>query len=83
MPEISATFSNSYGESRRWVIADIARDPNSPPILFDGYLEPDQSTQALALYSSDGIYGKVQYARSDGAWTIADNITDQSVVSME
>ena len=83
MADISATFSNDYGESRRFVIVDIGRDPNNPPGIFDGYLEPGQSTQSLTLYSADGIYGKVSYQRSDGAITVVDNISDNSAVSME
>ena len=83
MADISATFRNDYSESRRFVIVDTGRDPNSPPVIFDGYLEPGQSTQTLTLYSSDGVYGKVSYQRSDGAVTVVDNITDGSVVSME
>jgi hypothetical protein len=81
MPDISATFRNDYGASRRFVIIDTGRDPNSPPVIFDGYLEPGQST-ALTLYS-DGWHGNVSYQRSDGAVNIVDNITDGSVVSME
>jgi hypothetical protein len=83
MSDISATFKNNYSESRHWVIQDQGRDPNSPPTIFDGYLEPDQSTSTLALYSSDGVYGRAAYQRSDGAVTIADSITDGSEVSME
>jgi hypothetical protein len=82
MADINATFRNDYSESRRFVIVDTARDLNSPPVIFDGYLEPGQSTAALTLYSADEIYGKVSYQRSDGAVTIVDNITDNSVVSM-
>jgi len=83
MAQISATFKNSYGDSRRWVIWDIGRDPNSPPVIFDGYLDPDQSTAALALYSADGVYGNATYQRSDGAATNVDTITDGSEVDME
>ncbi len=83
MAEITATFTNSYGESRQWVIVDTGRDPNSPPTIFNGYLAPDQSTDPLTLYSSDGVYGQVTYQRSDGAATVADSITDGSNVSME
>ena len=83
MAQISATFKNSYGDSRRWVVWDVGRDPNSPPVIFDGYLDPDQSTAALNLYSSDGIYGHALYQRSDGAATNADSITDGSEVAME
>ncbi len=83
MPTINATFSNDYGQSRRWTILDTARDPNSPPVLFDDYLDPGATTAPLALYSGDGIYGQVLYQRRDGAPTTAASITDGSVVSME
>ncbi len=82
MPNIRASFRNNYGESRRWLIWDIARDPNSPPVIFDGYLEPDQSTDWLTLYSSDGIYGRVTYQRSDGAPTTPMDISDGDTVNM-
>jgi hypothetical protein len=83
MASINAVFSNDYGESRRWVIVDSGRDPNSPPILFDDYLDPGQITQSLQLYSADGIYGQATYQRSDGAPTVADNVTNGATVSME
>jgi hypothetical protein len=83
MASINAVFSNDYGESRRWVIVDSGRDPIDPPILFSDYLDPDQTTQSLQLYSADGVYGQVTYQRSDGAATVADNITDGATVSME
>ena len=83
MANITATFRNTYGESRRWVIWDTGRDPNSPPIIFDGYLDPDGATNPLAIYSADGIYGTVQYQRSDGARTVQDSITDGSEVRMD
>jgi hypothetical protein len=47
------------------------------------YLEPNQVTNPLSLYSDDGIYGEVTYQRSDGAPTVVDSITDGSQVSME
>lgn len=83
MASVKAVFRNTYGESRRWVIWDIGRDPNSPPVVFDGYLDPDAATDPLEIYSADGIYGKTQYQRSDGAATIEDNITDGSEVRMQ
>jgi hypothetical protein len=83
MASIRATFRNTYGESRRWVIWDTARDPNSPPIVFDGYLDADGTTNALEIYSADGVYGRVLCQRSDGAPTVEDNITDGSEVRME
>lgn len=83
MADISAIFSNDYGESRRWVIVDSGRDPNSPPVIFDGYLDPGQTTDSLQLYSADGIYGQATYQRSDGAPTVVDDITEGTTVSMQ
>jgi hypothetical protein len=80
---ISASFSNGYSSSRRFVIADTGIDPNSPLTIFDGYLDINQTTDPLALYSSDGIYGQAAYQRSDGAVTIVADITDGSTVAME
>ena len=59
MPDISATFTNKYGESRKWVILDLGRDKNAPPVIFNDYLDADQSTPALTVYS-DGWHGTVQ-----------------------
>ena len=83
MATIGATFRNDYGSSRQWVIWDVGRDPNSPPVIFNNYLEPGQSTDLLSLYSSDGVYAAALYQRSDGAPTNVDSITDNSQVSME
>lgn len=83
MPDISASFRNDYSESRHYSVVDTGRDPNSPPVIFDGYLEPGQITQSVAVYSEDGVYGKISYQRSDGAVTVVDDVTDNSVVSME
>jgi hypothetical protein len=82
MSEISATFKNNYSESRHWVIVDSGRDPNSPPVIFDGYLAPNEVTSPLSLFSDDGIYGKVFYQRSDGPQQVVDSITEGSQVSM-
>lgn len=82
MAEISATFTNNYGESRQWAIWDTGIDPNSPKLLFNDYLAPGAST-AQNLYSADGIYGSARYQRSDGAAQVVDSITDGSQVSME
>jgi len=77
---ISATFTNNSGSSRKWVILDIGRDPNAPPVLFDDYLDPGQATQALSLYSDiDGA--KALYQRSDGAPTNV-NVSDGDNVQM-
>ena len=83
MPELNATFKNSYGESRHWLIVDQARDPNAPPTLFDGYLEPNEVTASTVIYSADGVYGRIAYQRSDGPPTIVDSVTDGTEVSME
>ena len=81
MADIWATFENGYGESRRYVIVDQGRDPNSPPVIFDGYLDPDAKTDWLALYA-DGSYGRVVYQRSDGGQQVVDSITNESNVRM-
>lgn len=81
MPDISATFTNKYGESRKWVILDLGRDKNAPPVIFNDYLDADQSTPALTMYS-DGWHGTVQYQRSDGSPTNVD-VSDGNNVSME
>jgi hypothetical protein len=79
MTDIAASFQNDYGESRRYVIVDRGRDPNSPPVIFNDYLDAGQATQPLALHSS----GQVIYQRSDGAPTNIDSISDGDVISME
>jgi len=71
------------GDSRAWVIKDYGIDPNAPRVIFSDYLGPDDATAALGLYSSDGVYGKASYQRSDGAETMVDDITDGSEVRME
>jgi hypothetical protein len=83
MANIRAVFRNTYSESRRWVIVDTGRDPNSPPTIYDGYLDPDGTTDPLDIYSGDGIYGQVQYQRADGAPTVEANIVDGSEVRMQ
>ena len=83
MASISASFCNNFGDSRLYVIVDAKRDPNAPPEIFRGYLEPNQSTDVLSLYSGDDSWGQVIYQRSDGAPTVVDTITDGSTVSME
>ena len=72
MAEITGTFRNTCGASRRWVIFDLDRDPNSPPIVFNDFLDADQSTDPLTLHSGDGLFGRIQYQRSDGAPQMAD-----------
>jgi anti-sigma regulatory factor (Ser/Thr protein kinase) len=83
MGQVNATFKNNYGDSRAWVIKDYGIDPNAPRVIFSDYLGPDDATAALGLYSSDGVYGKASYQRSDGAETMVDDITDGSEVRME
>jgi len=83
MPTITATFRSNYSESRKWVIVDAGRDPNAPPVIFDGYLEPDQTTAAISIYSADGVYGVVNYQRSDGPIQVVDDVTDGADVRMD
>ena len=83
MSDISATFKSNYSESRHWSIVDQGRDPNLPPVIFDGYLAPNEVTSPLTIYSEDGIYGKIAYQRSDGAVQIVDTVTDGSEVPMD
>lgn len=82
MANIYAQFKNNYSESRKWVIIDLGRDPNAPPVVFNDYLDPNGVTDALQIYSSDGTWGKVQYQRSDGPAQVVDDVTDGSTVSM-
>jgi hypothetical protein len=81
MPDIQASFKSDYSESRRWVILDTGRDPNSPPTIFDGYLEPNQVTDPLTVYS-DGSSGTIAYQRSDGALQTGVSVSDGSQISM-
>jgi hypothetical protein len=81
MAQISATFQSDYSESRRWVIQDIGIDQNSPLVIFDGYLGPNDVTQSLSLYSSDGLRGLALYQRSDGAPNRVD-VSDGDQVKM-
>ncbi len=81
MPDITATFVNDYGQSRKWVVLDIGRDPNAPPVIFNDYLDVGQSTGALTVYS-DGYHGQAQYQRSDGPLTNID-VNDGDTISME
>jgi hypothetical protein len=78
MSEVSATFKSNYSESRHWSTSDQGRDPNAPPIIFDGYLAPSELTPQLSIYSSDGIYGEVAYQRSDGLLQVGIPVTDGS-----
>jgi hypothetical protein len=79
---INADFENTYGENRHFVILDTGIDPNSPRQVFSNYLEPGGRTGNLQLWASDEIYGRALYQRSDGAPTVADNITEGTVVRM-
>lgn len=80
MATISSTFVNGYSESRKWIILDLGRDPFAPPVLFNDYLDPDQSTPPLTLYT-DGFQGRAQYQRSDGAPTNVD-VSDGDSIRM-
>lgn len=81
MPDITATFVNNSGQSRKWIVLDIGRDPNAPQVIFNDYLDVDQSTGALTLYS-DAFHGQAQYQRSDGPPTNID-VRDGDTVSMD
>jgi hypothetical protein len=83
MGTVNASFCNGYGDSRLFVIWDLKRDPNYPPEVFRGYLDPSQCTDSLSLYTGDDMWGKVAYQRSDGAQTIVDTVTEGSTVNME
>ena len=72
MPNIAATFRNDCGQSRRWMIVDLGRDPNSPPIIFNDFLDKDESTQELRVFSDDEIFGRIMYQRSDGPQQVVD-----------
>lgn len=78
MPMIHAKFRSDYSESRIWTIVDTGRDPNAPPTIFNGYLEPNQITDALEVYSADGNYGTIAYQRSDGPMQTGVSVTDWS-----
>jgi hypothetical protein len=82
MATLTASFINGHGSSIRYQIVDTARDPNSPPVLFDNYLDPEQSTGDLQLYSADGVYGSVTYIRSDGYSQVQSDITDGTAVRL-
>jgi hypothetical protein len=79
MSDINVTFTNNYGESRHYGIADLGRDPNSPPRVFDGYLDANQTTDPIVIHSS----GRIEYQRSDGPVQVVDNIHDGDNVKME
>lgn len=78
MGDISATFTNNYGESRRYMIVDMGRDQYNPPVIFDDYLDRDQTTDWLTLHDE----GRVMYQRSDGPQQVEDNIRDGDNVRM-
>jgi hypothetical protein len=83
VPDITVTFTNKYGESRHYGIWDLGRDPNSPPQIFNGYLDTNQSTDPLAVHSSDFGEARVMYQRSDGPQQVVDSLSDEGNVSME
>lgn len=65
MAEIRARFCNGDTESRLWTIFDVGADPDHPPELFTGYLEPGGCTDPVVLYSADGMFGHVRWQSSD------------------
>jgi hypothetical protein len=81
MSDIKVTFTNHYGESRHYTIWDEGRDPNQPPVVFDGYLDSGQATDWIELHG-EGSYGRVKYQRSDGAATTVD-VTDGNNYDMD
>jgi hypothetical protein len=83
MPDISVTFTNSYGDSRQYGIWDLGRDPNSPPVIFNDYLDSNQSTSPLPVHSNDFGETRVMYQRSDGPQQVVDNLSDGDNVPME
>ncbi|MBI4790241.1 MAG: hypothetical protein HY782_24670 [Chloroflexi bacterium] len=83
MSTVYAAFCNNYSESRLYVIWDLKRDPNAPPVIFNGYLDSDQCTDWLPIYTGDDLWGKVLYQRSDGPQQIVDTITDSTTVRMD
>ncbi len=82
MATIYAAFRNHYGESRLYYIWDQGRDQNAPPVIFSGYLEPDQTTDWLPLYD-DGWGARAVYQRSDGPQQVVDSIHDGDQVDMD
>jgi hypothetical protein len=79
MSDINVTFTNNYGESRHYAIADLGRDPNMPPRIFDGYLGASQTTDPIAVQAD----GKIEYQRSDGPVQVVDSLHDGDNVKME
>ena len=82
MPDIKVTFTNGYGDSRHYDVWDLGRDPNMPPVIFDGYLDVNQSTDPLAVHADDFGAAKIMYQRSDGPQQVVD-VSDGQNVSME
>ncbi len=82
MQTIQATFQDDYDEGTHlWVIVDNVCEGK---MLFNDYLAYGDSTPVLKLCSDDGIYAAVTYQRTaDGAPTVVDTITDQSIVFMD
>jgi len=82
MTFVSATFTNNYSASRFWTISDTGIDPNHPKVIFNDYLDVNDSTPVLQLRKDyGGTQGHAQYQRSDGQVTAVD-VTDGSVVGM-
>jgi hypothetical protein len=61
----------------------MGRDPNMPPAIFDGYLDVDMSTNALAVHADDFGASKIMYQRSDGPQQVVEDLSDGGNVSME
>jgi hypothetical protein len=80
VPSISATFRNDTAGRSQFEIDDLNTTP--PEIKFNDFLDPNDSTSALSLFGSDGVFGKAQYTRAGGATQVVDDIKDGDVVSM-
>jgi hypothetical protein len=80
MSTISATFQNNTDGRFLFVVQDLGSTP--PQTLFNDFLNPNDSTPPLSLFSSDGIFGKAQYQRAGGPIQIVDDITEGTVVPM-
>ena len=82
MPDIYAAFQNNTDESHGFTVVDQGRDRNNPPVVFNGYLEPAQSTDWIALYAVDDTHGEAIWARSGGPTQVEPSISDGSTVRM-
>jgi hypothetical protein len=82
MGTLNASFKNNTDASHYWNVVDSGIDPNVPKVVFQDYLDPGAATDWIALYT-DGSYAKVLYQRAGGPQQVVDDVTNNSVVSME